>query len=175
MKRSPIKLITENYTIRLPLLATIILIMFQALTATPLFAKENVVSASEITLATLKLEDVQGAYGKKINEKKTDEIKVIRTVNPLWKLELPDEHLPAITTEYWVTGNNGKPDVFSSINEPSSSVKIEIRAKGIRSEAYVNNHWLMSEIVDIIIYPVTATSKGAYSGVIKTIISFAHI
>lgn len=175
MKKSCIIPTAERHTVRLRLLVTLILFLFQGLTATHLLAKADVLNPDEITLASLRLEDVQGKDERKMNKTRPEEIHVIRTVNPLWQLELPDNHLPAVTTEYSVTGNNGKPDVFSNIDDPSSSVKIRIEAKGIRSRAYVNKHWLMSEVVDIIIYPVAATSRGAYSGVIKTIISFAHI
>lgn len=174
MKTSRIKLTAENRPKSCPFALLLMLIFVQGSMALRLSATEKVVNPKDIQLATLQLDDVRNIE-KSVLKEKSPEIKVVRTVNRLWQLELPDEHLPAITTQYIVTGTNGKADVFSSINNPSSSVKIEIKPKGIRSKEYVNNHWLMSESVDIIIYPLAATSKGAYKGIIKTIISFAQI
>jgi len=153
----------------------LIVLIFQGVMALPVMAGGIVFNPKEINLDSPGVEEVCMLDGSRGKKNKLEQIRIVRVVSPLWRLELPNEHLPALSAEYSVTGTNGKPNVFSNDNDPSSSIRVEIKPKGVKSEEYINNKWLMSEGLEIIIYPVTATTHGAYSGIIKTIISFSHI
>ncbi len=169
----------------------IILLLFLASSASssmPVMAEERVVAPKEIVAAPLQAAeeiaiepDASNGSHSQAEDKNTDastipnHIHVIRTIENLWYYEVKDEHVPNLAIKYSVTGANGKTGVFSNAEDPSSAIIVEIRPKGIESVEYVNDHWMMSEGVDLVLDPIQAGRPGEYTGIITAWITRSNI
>lgn len=175
MDNIPLKTAPGHILKRCALLVIFTMFFGKGVLATPLRSGTSVVSSREIHLKQLDREsvpaDVQGAKAELLPET----MRIIRSVDQLWLLEIADEHMPVLAIEYSVVGANGKPGVFSSAADPSSVLRVEIRPKGLRAEEFVEKHWLMSEGVDIILHPEAVTVHGAYNGTIRAVITASNI